>query len=65
MDVFVIFLDEFVERTTIRESTLKTKIVQCKDNLKELNDEMEILTVDKQMACEEYDVNHCKDVVTE
>ena len=56
------FLDEFVERITLRESDLKMKVEQCKADLRELDDEFDILTVNKQMACEEYAISNCNDV---
>ena len=56
------FLDEFVERITLRESDLKMKVEQCKADLRELDDEFDILTVNKQMACEEYAISNCSDV---
>ena len=55
---FILFLDEFVEKTTLIETNLKISIDQCKIELNEMNCTIEILTVHKQMACVDYADSH-------
>ena len=52
------FLDEFVEKLSLGESVLKIKIDSCEKDIHELEESMEILTVNKQMACAEYAVSY-------
>ena len=55
---FLMFLDEFVEKLSLDESVLKMKIDSCQKDIHELEESMEILTVNKQMACAEYAVSY-------
>ena len=57
----LLFMDEFVERISEHESILKTNINEYKCKLREIDEIIDILTVNKQMACEEYNLASCID----
>ena len=57
----LLFLEEFVEKITIRESDLKESIKDSDRRINAVDEEMEVLTVNKQMACEEYAITNSID----
>ena len=56
------FFDEFVENITELESTLRNEIQECKDQINTHSEEMEVLTVNRLMACEEFANTKCVEV---
>ena len=60
----LLFLDEFVELVSLRECLLKSNIEEGKEDLKVLHDNLDVLTVNKHMACEEFTRTKSIDVKT-